>query len=111
MDIKVKNGNLALVNSGSLLIDGQPVTITMDGEYTIKFSFVEDSVNTEQKVGLETSDNGIEFILKNFNNPIGSAIAKPIEFAKKNGKPIYISFCVYAIGPSKLLHYNLFAEK
>ena len=97
MDIKIKNGNLSLISSESLLIDGQPLTITMDNDYTIKFSFVDDSTNTEQKVDVETNNSGVEFVLKNFNNPLGTGIAKPVEFAKKSGKAIYISFCVYGI--------------
>ena len=108
MDIKEKIGSLNVIQTGSLMTSDELLAITMDNEYTISFSFCEDSTVKEQKIDIGTEQNGIVFKLYNFNNPLGSAIAKPIEFAKKNGKPIYISFCVYSIGTAKLLHYNLF---
>ena len=113
MDIKAKVGDLTLVKSDSLLInDNQKVSIVLDDEYTLEFSFVDDPNKNEQGIDLgPEKKGGLEFILQNFNKPLGTAIAKPFEFAKKNGQPLYIALCVYAIGPSKLFHYNLFVKK
>lgn len=108
MEIKEKIGGLVLTHSGSMITNGDPLTIIMDNEYTIIFSFAEDSASKEQRIDLKTNNNSITFMLYNFDNPLGSAITKPIEFARKNGKSIYISFCVYSIGSAKLFHYNLF---
>ncbi len=109
MDIRVKNNGLILVKSDSVLsLDNQPISIILDGKYTIVFSFKDDPNNSGNTVDINPNDSGVEFVLNNFNNPIGTAIAKPIEFAKINNKPISISFGVYAIATSKFLHYNIY---
>ncbi len=109
MDVRVKCNGLVLVKSDSVLtLDNQPISIILDGKYIINFIFNDDPNHSGNDVDINADDSGIAFTLNNFNNPLGSAIAKPIEFAKFNNKPIYISFGVYAIATSKFLHYNIY---
>ncbi len=112
MKIQIKNGDLILVESNSVLVyENQKVSITFDDEYTLLFSFIEDSTIKEHQIDTVPLENGVEFILKNFNNPLGIALAKPLAFASNNGKDYYISFSSNSIGSSKVLMYNIYVDK
>lgn len=109
MKIQVKNGDLFLVESNSILVyENQKTAITFDDEYTVYFTFLEDSSLKEHQIDFELLAHGIEFKLKNFNNPLGIALGKPLAFANSDVDALYISFCVYSIGGSKHLHYNVY---
>ena len=112
MKVEIKNGDLLLTKSDTILVyDNQDVLLTFDEQFTLTFYFVEDSTIKENKIEIENVDNGIKLKLINFNNPIGVATTKPIPFATSNGKPVYVSFAVYSISKTKVLHYNIYTEQ
>ena len=112
MKIDVKNGELLLVKSGSVLsYEDTPIKLIFDDQYCVSFQFLEDVSFKEHKINVDTVEGGIDFKLINFNNPLGIAIGKPIVFAEKDGKSVYISFSVYSVGKSKTLHYNVYTEQ
>lgn len=112
MKVEIKNGDLFLTKSDTILVyDNQEVTLTFDEQYTLIFHFMEDSTEKDNKMDIEHIDGGVKLNLINFNNPIGTATGKPIPFATANNKQVYVSFAVYSIGKSKVLHYNIHIEK
>lgn len=112
MKVEIKNGDLLLTKSDTILVcDNQDITLTFDEQFKLIFHFMEDSTIKENKMEIERFDGGIKIKLINFNNPIGTATANPIPFATANDKSVYVSFAVYSIGKSKVLHYNIHTEK
>ena len=112
MKVEIKNGELLLTKSDTLLVyEKDDVTLTFDEQFVFIFHFMEDSTIKEQKMKIDDIDNGIQLNLINFNNPIGVASGSPIPFAKANDKSVYMSFAVYSIGKTKLLHYNIYTEQ
>lgn len=111
MNFKIKCGDLILVRSDTVFsANKDPIAITIEDEYTLKFTFLDDTTNPEQDIDVNTQNEGVELILKNFNNPLGTSISKPIEFAKLNGRSIYIAFAVYAVSSTKVLHFNIYVD-
>lgn len=112
MKVEIKNGDLLLTKSDTILVyDNQDVLLRFDEQFTLTFMFVEDSTIKEHKMEIEDADNGIKLKLINFNNPIGLATTRQIPFATANGKSVYVSFAVYSIGKTKVLHYNIYTEQ
>lgn len=107
MEIEVKQGNLTIIRSGSVLVYNDVTTLILEGNYIINFKYEDGAADDPQKFDIKPNDNGIDIVLQNFNNPIGSATAKPIPIAKQGDKIIYIAFAVYRIGTAKMLHYNI----
>ena len=109
MKIDVKNGDLTLVESDSVLVyEDKPIILTFDDQYKLSFLFSEDSTIKEYKINANPLTGGVEFNLINFNNPLGIAIGKPILFANADDKMIYVSVAVYSVGKAKVLHYNIY---
>lgn len=112
MKVEVKNGELVLVRSDSILVyENEPVELTFDEQYTLTFRFSEDSTLKDNEINFEPLDVGVEFRLINFQNPLGTAIGKPIAFATADEKQVYLSFAVYSVGKAKILHYNIYTEQ
>ena len=112
MKVEIKNGNLLLMKSDTILVyDNQDVTLTFDEQFTLTFCFTEDSTIKENKMEIEDIDEGIKIKLINFNNPIGVATTTHIPFATANDKSVYVSFAVYSISKTKVLHYNIYTEQ
>lgn len=112
MKVEVNNGGLVLVRSDSLLVyENQEVSLTFDEQFLLVFHFEEDSTKKENKIGFEEIENGIKFNLINFNNPLGMSTAQSLPFATANEKSVYISFAVYSINKSKVLHYSIYTER
>lgn len=112
MNIKLKYGELTLIKSDSVIVhDNQPIKIMIDDEYTVLVTCADDASIPEQKIGILPNEKGIEISLVNFNNALGTATGKPIEFAKQNGNVICISLCVYVIGTAKIIHYNIYVKQ
>lgn len=111
MNFKIKCGDLTLVRSETVFsANKEPIAITIEDEYTLKFVFSEDATKPEQNIDVNTENDGVELILINFNNPLGTSISKPIEFAKLNGRSIYVTFAVYAVSSTKVLHFNIYVN-
>ena len=112
MKVETKNGNLLLTKSDTILVyENEDLTLTLDEQFKLIFQFIEDSTIKENKMEFEDLDTGIKIKLINFNNPIGIATNKEIPFASANGKSVYLSFAVYSISKTKLLHYNIYTEQ
>ena len=112
MKVEIKNGNLFLSKSDTIIVyENNDVTLTFDDQFTLTFYFVEDSTIKENKMEFEDLEAGIKIKLINFNNPIGIATSKAIPFASENGKTVYVSFAVYTISKTKVLHYNIYTEQ
>ena len=112
MKVEIKKKNLLLTKSDTILVyENEDLTLTLDEQFVLIFHFVEDSTIKENKMEFEDIDEGIKIKLVNFNNPIGIATNKEIPFASANGKSVYLSFAVYSISKTKLLHYNIYMEQ
>lgn len=112
MKIEINNGDLSLIRTDSILVyDNQSVTLTFDDQYTLVFNFSEDSTIKEQKIDFNPLTAGLEINLINFNNPLGTATGKPLPFATADEKPVYVSFAVYSVGKTKILHYNIYMDR
>lgn len=109
MKIEVKNGDLSLIKSDTILVfENQDVSLLFDEQYHFVFHFEEDSTIQENKMEFENIEDGIKLVLTNFNNPIGTSTTRAIPFAETNGKVVFVSFAVYTINKTKVLHYNIY---
>ena len=112
MKVETKNGNLILNKSDTAVVsENEDLTLILDEQFTLTFHFMEDSTIKENKMEFEDFDTGVKIRLINFNNPLGTATTKPIPFASVNGKPASLSFAVYSISKTKVLHYNIYVEQ
>ena len=112
MKVEAKSGELMLVRSDSILVyEDKPVQLTFDEQYTLTFRFSEDSTRKDYEIDFNPLDTGVEFTLINFQNPLGTAMGKPIAFATADGKQVYLSFAVYSVGKANILHYNIYTEQ
>lgn len=112
MKVEIINGDLILTKSDTILVyENEDVTLTFDEQFTLVFRFMEDSTIKENKMEFDDLETGIIIKLINFNNPIGTATNKAIPFAYENGKSVYVSFAVYSISKTKVLHYNIYKEQ
>lgn len=107
MNVDIKQGELTVINSGSVLVYDEKTTIILDGNYEINFSYEDGTADDPQTFNITPNDKGVDIVLKNFNNPLGTASAKPIPIAKQGDNIIHIAFAVYKIGSTKILHYNI----
>ena len=111
MEITVRQGNMAVLQTGSVLVINREHTeLTLDGGYTITLTYTDDPQIGEQKIHAEPHDGGVTLELINFNNPAGSATSKPIAIATVGSQTIYITLAVTAISTTKLLTYGLYLE-
>ncbi len=112
MKIDIKNGDLVLFKSDTIIVhESSDVSLTFDEELTLTFRFIEDSTTKDQKMEFVPQDKTVIIKLVNFNNPIGTTTSNHIPFATADDKDLYISFAIYSVGKSKVLHYNIYTEQ
>lgn len=112
MKVEIKNGELFLTKADTIIVsENEDVSLMFDDQFALIFHFMDDSTIKEHKMEFEDLDAGAKIKLINFNNPIGTATTKGIPFASVNGKSAYISFAVYSISKTKILHYNIYVEQ
>ena len=112
MEISVKQGNLTVIKSDSILVyNGETTILTIDGNYIIRIDYEDGSADDPQQFSITPNDEGIRIVLKNFDNPLGTASGEPILIAKQGETKIYIAFAVYRIGGAKILHYDIYTGK
>lgn len=118
MNVSIKTGNMDVIHSGIVAsFNNEPIEISLDEEskgFLIRFCFTNDATSEQGlKANILSNPSGIEFLLINFNNPLGTGTLKPIEFAAdNNGKKLCISFAVYLIGKSSpTLQYTIYRER
>lgn len=119
MNISIKTSNLDVIRSGLVSsFNNEPIEMFFDehtnSEFLIRFRFIIDKTMQQNvKVISLSNQTEIEFQLTNFNNPLGTSIVKPVEFATDdNGKKLFIIFSVYTIGEaSPTLQYTLYRER
>ena len=108
MNVSTRQGNLLVVHSETVLVyNNEPTTIVLDGGYTITLNYEDGNAESEQELSVNPSDVGVTITLKNFTNPLGSATAKPIAFAKQHNNTLYLSFSAHSIGTTKMVHYTI----
>ena len=102
MEITVKQGNLQVIKTGTVLVvNNEETVITLDQSFNIKLNYTDDTVDKKQGLFAEPVKNGIIIKLKNFNNP----------FVKGEDK-VFISLSVVAMPvKAKLLTYGIYLEK
>ncbi|MBR7161302.1 MAG: hypothetical protein IKD07_02690 [Clostridia bacterium] len=104
----IANG-LKLEHSDTVIVyDKQPVSVCLNGGFTITFVFVDDG--TEANLAYNIVDGGLQITLINFNHALGTSSAQPFEFGAINGKPLYIAFSVRAVMDVKILQYNIYIK-
>ena len=110
MIITTKTNGLKLEYSDTVIVcDKQPVSLIVNQNYTITFSFIDDG--NDQNLSLTPVEKGLDITLKNFSNALGTSTSHPIEFATINGKALFIAFSVQAIGDVKILQYNILIKE
>lgn len=110
MVILTSANGMKLEHSDTVIVyEKQPVSLLLNQNYTITFSFIDDG--NDQNLSFNAVNNGLDIVLKNFNNVLGTSTSQPIEFAAINGKSLYISFSVQAIDDVKILQYNIFIKE
>ena len=110
MTVVVKQGELQVIQTGSVLIsNNSPTTIILDNSYTIVIKYKDDAKDTQQNMSAEANERGITIELKNFNNPLGTTTTAPIPIAAQGNLTIYISLSVITIGVAKVLTYGLYS--
>ena len=109
MTISVKQGNLHVLQTGTVLVtDNEPTTITIDDNYSIEILYVDDPESKEQNISIQQTKTGISIELKNFNNPLGTSTTRPIPIAKQGELTISISLMVTTVGLVKSLYYGIY---
>ena len=109
MNVSTHQGDLRIVHSETVFVyDNNPTTIVLDGNYTITLNYEDGNAESEQELSVNPSDAGVAIKLRNFTNPLGSATAKPIAFAKQHNKTLYLSFSVHSIGTTQMVHYTIY---
>lgn len=109
MNLRIKQGDLEVLASGTIHINNNESTIiSLDEELNIKISYMDDKENLEQKINTRATGKDVFLELKNFNNPLGTATIKPLSIAKMDDKTLGLSFSVVAIGECKVLSYTLY---
>ena len=112
MIVSVTQGRLQVVQTGSVLVsNNEQTTITIDGNYNIIITYLDDSEDTVQNISVKPNDSGVTLMLKNFNNPLGTSTTTPIAIATQGDQTIYISLSVVAIGVAKILTYGLYVDR
>lgn len=109
MIVSVQQGNLQVIQTGSVLIsNNEPTTFRIDGDYRIIINYKDSKENSTQDMAANPIENGISIDLINFNNPLGTSTTSPIPIAKQNNRTIYIALTVHAIGEAKVLTYGIY---
>ena len=112
MNISVKQGNLQVVQTGTVLIsNNEPTTILIDNNYRIEIKYTDEAENKDQNISAHPIENGVAIELKNFNNPLGTTTTTPLPIATRGTQTISISLTVTAIGVAKILYYGIYLGK
>lgn len=110
MDVITTVNGMKLEHSNTIIVyNKQPASLLLNKNYKVTFSFIDDE--KEQNLSFNPVEGGLDIVLKNFNNVLGSSTSQPIEFASINGKSLYIAFTVEAIGDVKILQYNIYIKE
>lgn len=126
MEGKVKStvfsGGTSIISSGVVIsFHGNPIEIVIEpienAPYSIVFSFHKDENRKESYIQARNLDGkvGIELLLFNFTNSLGTATTKPISFATANedgvSKQLYVNFAVSTVGEaSPTLQYTVYKD-
>lgn len=111
MEISTYVNGLKLEHSNTIIVyKKQSVILSLNHNYKIKISFNDDE-EKEQNISFNVAEKGLELVLNNFQNALGTSSSQPIEFGAINGKSLYISVSVQAINDVKILHYDICIEE
>jgi len=120
MKITITSGDATVVDSGSVFsYNDKPILIQLldldsaGQKFYLKFSFSYDPKNSEprQIPVIDTSNNGVNIELINYNNPLGTGLLSPVIFARSKSGPFYcITFMVssWEQTKSKLFSYTIY---
>ena len=108
MEYEVKQGDLTVVKTGSVLVyNNSPTIITINGDYSIEIEYEDYEKNEEQDIKIKATDKGVKFVLVNFKNPLGTCVGHPLKIATRGETKIYFAFAVYQLGVAKILYFNV----
>lgn len=112
MNIVIKQGDLQVVQTGTVLVSNDESTLLIiDNNYKLKISYKNDTDSEKQEIKVLPQNEGVEIELKNFNNPLGTATTAPMPIAQKNEEKMYLSLAVSVIGTVKMLTYGIYLGK
>lgn len=117
MEVKITTAGYEVINSGVVTaFNNEPICIQLPNEsgtpFKLTFCFLKDQSIKNHRIKAEAPNNN-EVIVKltNFNNPLGTGTARPVNFASFDGKQLYVSFYVYVVGESvSTLYYTIYKE-
>lgn len=108
----IKIGNKILAFSQSYLIpenEELELQVPIEG-WLIKLFFTFQSTENEKDRGIriEASKDAARFIFNNWDNTLGTATIKPVEFGKhQNGKTLFLMASNHSIGSTNMLNVQI----
>ena len=113
MDITIKQGNLRVVKTGTILVvNNEETVITLDNNYIIKLNYVDEPKEKKQGLFAKAIEKGLLITLKNFNNPFGAATKQPIPVAITEEDNVFLSLSVVAMPEmAKIVTYGIYLGK
>ena len=100
MEIQV--GGFDVLSAGCIMsIDGQDIVFTLSAEMKARIRFLssqESKQSVKAKIG---ESNELQIELTNFNNPLGTELAKPVEVGTYNGKKLLLHLRIQGMSKSK----------
>ena len=98
---KITSGSKEFIASGSLnTFDQTPILLEISDNnkkfLKIQFEFKTDKDISETKTEVAINEDTMVFSLTNYDNPLGTGLVEPLQFAKYNSKLLYILFYVYS---------------
>lgn len=99
----VSTGNRTLIDTCSIVVNNEPIRVELSPTIVLQFEF-ENTTDKKQNLNLEVVDGILVVRLQNFNNPLGTAPAEPIEIGTYQNQPLFVHFSIHTMGDkAKLL--------
>jgi hypothetical protein len=108
--MKITSGNYEVFDTGTVIsFELEPVTFHLADDLQVRLLF-RDDLEKHEDHRLEfnpISNNILEIIIINFNNPLGTGNTTPLQIGIFNNKFLYLNFRVYTLNAksNKTIHY------
>ena len=112
---KITSGSKEFIASGSLnTFDQTPILLEISDNnkkfLKIQFEFKTDKDISETRTEVAINEDTMVFSLTNYDNPLGTGLVEPLQFAKYNSKLLYILFYVYSHSTNiKTIIYSIYS--
>jgi hypothetical protein len=115
VQFKILSGDKEIFKKGTVItFDDKGITFKIN-EIVVKLLFEKDASIKEPSMKAENSEDAkiLTLRLLNFENPLGTATAKPLQIGTIKGRTLFLNFSVHSIGDTaqKTVHYTFYFEK